>query len=530
MTPLDNSELIERCAAHDRNAMELLYSRTRTRMLRVIRHYVKDDDAANDILHDGYVVVFSRIAAVRDADSLELWMARIMKNLSLRYLADQDLSTLIEEDIEDEEAPDFDELLTMEELEMLISRLPAGYQQVFRLAVLENKSHKEIGDILGIAPHSSSSQLSHARAMLRQIIREHRAAMGALLLMLVVAATFFIFRNHDNKITETDTPGSVLASSTPDVENASDNSEAPASPVISTGRPVKSQKASFANVVAGNSDKLPATNDTTGSKQVMAVPEELTSQSETEKEVSEPNTEPNTEHRDSVRNFSPYDMWEKVSGSHTLTASTCYSSRGWSITANSQFLGADINNINNKTYIMDAGGSGSIPTLAWRDAEVDAHFPVEVSASVSKDFSGRFSMTTGLTYTYQSSDLKLRSGAARSSLYLHTLGIPLKANYRLFTYKRFSLHVGGGFQVDFPVKHAIKLYGSFNKIEAPSYRYRPQWSVGVGIKAGYEIFNHTSLYVEPTLRYYFDNGTSLPVYWHEHPLTFTLPIGIQFNW
>lgn len=525
---LDNSELIERCAAHDRNAMELLYSRTRTRMLRVIRHYVKDEDAANDILHDGYVVIFSRIAAVRNAGSLELWMARIMKNLSLRYLADQDLTTLIEEDIEDEEAPDFDELLTMEELEMLINRLPAGYQQVFRLAVLENKSHKEIGDILGIAPHSSSSQLSHARAMLRQIIREHRAAMGVVLLLLAVAATFFILRDNDKNISEKDSPEPVLASSTTKVENASDNSEAPANPVISTERPAGKQKTSFANVVTVGSEELPATEDTIGNKPVMEISEEL--MAERENEVTEPSTEPSTEPRDSVSNFSPYEKWETVSASHTLTASTGNSSKGWSITANSQFIGADINNTHDDYYVSDTGNSGSTPAQVWRDAEVDAHFPVEVAASVSKDISGRFGVTTGLTYTYQSSELRLKSSAAKSSIYLHTLGIPLKVNYRLFTYKRFSLHVGGGFQVDFPVKHAIKVHDSYNKIETPSYRFRPQWSVGVGIKAGYDIFSHTSLYVEPTLRYYFDNGTSLPVYWYKHPLTFTLPIGIQFHW
>ncbi len=58
---------------------------------------------------------------------------------------------------------------------MLIDRLPDGYRQVFRLSMLEKLSHKEIGLILGIAPHSSSSQLLRAKVLLRKYITEYRA-------------------------------------------------------------------------------------------------------------------------------------------------------------------------------------------------------------------------------------------------------------------------------------------------------------------------------------------------------------------
>ena len=52
--------------------------------------------------------------------------------------------------------------------------------KVFRLAVLDGLSHKEIAALLGIAPHSSSSQLTHAKAMLRRLITQYRVEMGIL--------------------------------------------------------------------------------------------------------------------------------------------------------------------------------------------------------------------------------------------------------------------------------------------------------------------------------------------------------------
>ena len=69
--------------------------------------------------------------------------------------------------------------LTVEDIpeEMLlqmIQSLPDGYRVVFNLYVLENKSHKEIGEILGIRAKSSASQLSRAKSILKQQIVSYR--------------------------------------------------------------------------------------------------------------------------------------------------------------------------------------------------------------------------------------------------------------------------------------------------------------------------------------------------------------------
>lgn len=61
-----------------------------------------------------------------------------------------------------------------EKLLQMIQMLPEGYRMVFNLYVLENKSHKEIGEILGIREKSSASQLSRAKTILKQQIDSYR--------------------------------------------------------------------------------------------------------------------------------------------------------------------------------------------------------------------------------------------------------------------------------------------------------------------------------------------------------------------
>jgi RNA polymerase sigma factor (sigma-70 family) len=164
-------------------------------MMKVIRQYVADYDMAQDVLHDGFIIILSQIQNLRNSETLEYWMATIMKNLSLHCLSQIQFDDILKEpecetDAEDEYGLSYDDLLA------LIEQLPNGYRTVFRLAVLEGKSHHEIAEMLGISPHSSASQLARAKEKLRQLIFEYRQKAGLLtLLALLVCGTYLFYRN-----------------------------------------------------------------------------------------------------------------------------------------------------------------------------------------------------------------------------------------------------------------------------------------------------------------------------------------------
>ena len=54
-----------------------------------------------------------------------------------------------------------------------IQELPDGYRTVFNLYTFEDKSHKEIAQLLGINERSSSSQYFRARSLLAKRINEY---------------------------------------------------------------------------------------------------------------------------------------------------------------------------------------------------------------------------------------------------------------------------------------------------------------------------------------------------------------------
>lgn len=62
--------------------------------------------------------------------------------------------------------------LGAQELLILIQQLPPGYRMVFNMYAIEGYSHKEIAGMAGITEGASKSQLSRARAILKEQIEK----------------------------------------------------------------------------------------------------------------------------------------------------------------------------------------------------------------------------------------------------------------------------------------------------------------------------------------------------------------------
>jgi RNA polymerase sigma factor (sigma-70 family) len=172
---LSEKELIQGCRQGQEKARRRLYELYAGRMLGLCRRYVGDRDTAEDIMIQGFMRVFERIAQYSGEGSFEGWMKRIMINEALGYLR-KAKTMYLEVDIEKaEQEPDFGFLeshLEAAELLAMIDRMPPGYKTVFNLYAIEGYNHREIGALLGISENTSKSQLSRARMYLQHQLLE----------------------------------------------------------------------------------------------------------------------------------------------------------------------------------------------------------------------------------------------------------------------------------------------------------------------------------------------------------------------
>lgn len=171
-------ELCQLCRKQDSRGQQKLYELYANRLYAICIRYTGDREVAKDILHDGFIKILCSFDKFswRGEGSLRAWMDRIMVNTALQYLRDkkrvgQEVEVEQISDAVDEDNSSELDTIPQEVLFQFIKELPDGYRTVFNLYVLEKKSHKEIGEILGINERSSASQLFRAKQNLAERVR-----------------------------------------------------------------------------------------------------------------------------------------------------------------------------------------------------------------------------------------------------------------------------------------------------------------------------------------------------------------------
>ena len=176
---MEEFELSELCRQGDNRARKELYELYGGRLLGVRIRYTGNRETAEDLMHDGFIKIFASFDKFtwRGDGSLRAWMERVMINIVLQHLRKNDVfsqSIQLEEVPEESEEPDASdiEIIPQAVLMQLIEELPVGYRTVFNLYTMEDKSHKEIAQLLGINEKSSASQLFRAKSSLAKQVKE----------------------------------------------------------------------------------------------------------------------------------------------------------------------------------------------------------------------------------------------------------------------------------------------------------------------------------------------------------------------
>ena len=84
-------ELIKRCCKNDPRAQQELYEKYAPKMYGVCLRYACNKEIAQDLMHDGFITVFSKISSFRGEGSFEGWLRRIFVNTALGYLRKTDI-------------------------------------------------------------------------------------------------------------------------------------------------------------------------------------------------------------------------------------------------------------------------------------------------------------------------------------------------------------------------------------------------------------------------------------------------------
>ena len=191
-----------------------------------------------------------------------------------------------------------------------------------------------------------------------------------------------------------------------------------------------------------------------------------------------------------------------LNASGGLLASTSQSSMGQSYVYDSEYY--------------DSGVSSTtqpIPSSTTYDVEAKHRLPVTLGLSVHYQLNACLALLTGVNYTYLYSEFSkpLYPNVYREQK-LHYLGVPVGLSWLFWKTSGFSFYLSG----------SAMLQKCLN--EKPW-----QWSVNASAGAEYAITPLLGIFLQPSLGYYFHDGTSFEHYYKEHPLAPSIEFGLRLH-
>jgi hypothetical protein len=242
--------------------------------------------------------------------------------------------------------------------------------------------------------------------------------------------------------------------------------------------------------------------------------EEPVTEPQAKKPVDDPRTYQLPSSEPSPKRNETSDRW-----SLGLTASGGLLAANNSVNTNLLYY-KNVNSIDYAFYGITSQFSNAQTEFVWKH-----RLPLRFGLSVHYQLNDRLSLLSGISYTYLYSECSIPLYNINYNQKLHYLGIPIGMVWQLWSSGHFRLYLSGSAMLEKCV-HASFDYKSSDGVDIE----KPwQWSLNAAAGAEYSFTPQLSVYLEPSLGYYFDDGSSLEHYYKEHPLAPSISFGLRFN-
>ena len=565
--------LVFKAKQGDNSAFSTLYQIYYPKMKGICINILKEDkDVIDDLVQDAFILALVSLKDLKNPNRFGQWLTSITSNLALKYKEKGNTFRYISlSDIDESVIDCCDDCrntvssIQYEDIMAEIDKLPVGYKKVFKLSVLDGLSHQEIAKLLDIAPHSSSSQLARAKALLRNKLSQRTILIMVLVLIIIPVYKQLITKKQ--LISENDTNITRRRKIKGPVSPASKND------VDSTNCTPKQNPCTHYHKILTIETIAAMRDDTTEIKHNIIA--NITDTLRDEKQFAVNRTDsilvkdsiiaPNlykeswiTENLE-VHKRNKWQLLAAGSLGTTLVQSVCKFMKSNDITndlPSGPDQPTDPTNPSGKYFTTWEDYAKELHRISQADpatenvamadiadhnsgkiVEVEHHDkPITLSIAVNKNIGKRWSLETGLQYSYLKSYLILGTGSYRvdKEQKLHYLGVPFKLSYQFMKFKRLSTYGSVGTGILIPIygkTDADYIVGDKSAYTTDWKLTLPiQWSVNTNIGIQYQFAPNLNLFIEPTMNWYIPNGSCIKNAWTERPFTFTVPFGIRFSW
>jgi len=164
--------LVLRCQAGDDAAFEQLVVDLGPRLRYFLRKYLRDGEAADDVLQDVWLQVHRGLPTLADAGAFRAWLYRIARDRAYREFRKRSPPISLSEDLDLAAQPECIDILAenIEQIHIALDRLAQEHREVLALRFLEDMSYEEIASVTGCPLGTVRSRIHYAKLALRSAI------------------------------------------------------------------------------------------------------------------------------------------------------------------------------------------------------------------------------------------------------------------------------------------------------------------------------------------------------------------------
>lgn len=173
----DDPHLIQRIAAGDRLAMQVLFGRHRVRVFRFILRFVRDEAGAEDILAEVFLDVWRQAGKFEGRSSVSTWLLSVARFKALSFVRQRRDAPYDEEaaaEIADESDDPEIEIAKRDKsaaLRQCLQKLSVEHREIIDLVYYHEKSVEEVAQITGVPAATVKTRLFYARQKLSEILK-----------------------------------------------------------------------------------------------------------------------------------------------------------------------------------------------------------------------------------------------------------------------------------------------------------------------------------------------------------------------
>jgi RNA polymerase sigma-70 factor (ECF subfamily) len=174
---LSDEEIVEQTRSFNQDFYAIIMERYQGKLLRYAINIIKDEDKAADILQESFIKAFKNLRGFDVKKKFSSWIYRIVHNEAMNAAAKHqkeirlpvDMDFKSEEDIE----KDFEQKEAGARVEKCLKKIPLLYSEPLALYYIDEKSYKEIGDILRMPMGTVATRISQAKILMKKLCQKN---------------------------------------------------------------------------------------------------------------------------------------------------------------------------------------------------------------------------------------------------------------------------------------------------------------------------------------------------------------------